>query len=239
MKLLREHWLDADDLRMRFFERVSRAGRLGAELAAVRATTPAFNQAAAAGRWAQAEDQNPAAVRMLAEGEAWRCHFEAAAPIFLAIENDFPADASVGTRTVAVYRSLGTIDPKFTDTAIAAGTKLSEANPRSTQTLTRLGEMEAERDKFDRAARYWDRIPEIEPGKADSYLEAATIYLGLLPLRRRDADDRRGSEAVAIAGAVRLRERRDSRKSARVQPRDSRILLVVRWRNQVRMQSGG
>jgi cellulose synthase operon protein C len=176
MKLLREHWLDADDLRMRFFERVSRAGRLGAELAGVRAANPAFNQAAAAGRWAQAEDQNPAAVRMLAEGEAWRCHFEAAAPIFLAIENDYPADASVGARTVAIYRSLGTIDPKFTDTAIAAGAKLADANPRNAQTLTRLGEMEADRDKFDNAVKYWDRIPRIEPGKADSYLEAATIY---------------------------------------------------------------
>jgi cellulose synthase operon protein C len=176
MKLLREHWLDADDLRMRFFERVSRAGRLGPELAGVRAATPAFNQAAAAGRWAQAEDQNPAAVRLLAEGEAWRCHFEAAAPIFLAIENDYPADSSIGTRTVAIYRSLGTIDPKFTDTAIAVGTKLSDANPRNAQTLTRLGEMEADRDKFDNAAKYWDRIPRIEPGKADSYLEAATIY---------------------------------------------------------------
>jgi len=199
--LLRAHWSDTDDLRMRFFERLSRTGRLAAELSAVRAASGAVTPAAATGtnaaggaatnaagpdRWAQAEDRNPAAVRMLAEGEAWRGHFESAAPMFLAIENSFPADATIGRRTVAIYRSLGTIDfetgdpraidPKSTDTAIAAGGKLSDANPRDAQTLTRLGEMEADRERFDRAAAYWNRIPQIEPGRADSYLEAATIF---------------------------------------------------------------
>jgi tetratricopeptide (TPR) repeat protein len=172
LTLLREHWSDADDLRMRFFERLSRTGRLGAELSAVRASNTASNT----GRWAQAEDQNPAAVRILAEGEAWRGHFESAAPMFLAIENDYPADAIVDRRTMAIYRSLGTIDPKLTDTAIAAGEKLSAANPRDTRTLTRLGEIEADRERFDKAAGYWDRIPEIDPAKADSYLESATIF---------------------------------------------------------------
>ena len=43
------------------------------------------------GRWDEART-NPAAVRMLAEGEAWRGHFETAAPMFLAIEANFPAD---------------------------------------------------------------------------------------------------------------------------------------------------
>ncbi len=180
LTLLREHWSDADDLRMRFFERLSRTGRLAAELSAVRAANNLSNGASSNGRWAQAEDQNPAAVRMLAEGEAWRGHFESAAPMFLAIENDFPADAIVDRRTMAIYRSLGTVDPRLTnvltDTAIAAGEKLSEANPRDAQTLTRLGEIEADRERFDKAAGYWDRIPEIEPAKADSYLESATIF---------------------------------------------------------------
>jgi hypothetical protein len=170
--LLREHWTEADDLRMRFFERLSRTGRLSAELALMRAS----NASVSTGKWALAEDQNPAVVRTLAEGEAWRGHFEAAAPMFLAIENNFPADATVGSRTVAIYRSLGTIDPKLTDTAIAAGVKLEDANPRDARTLTRLGEMEADREKFDKAAAYWNRIPDIAQGRADSYLQTATIF---------------------------------------------------------------
>ena len=34
----------------------------------------------------------------------------------------------------------------------------------------------AEREKFDEAAKYWNKIPEIESGKAESYLETATIF---------------------------------------------------------------
>jgi len=170
--VLRRHWYDADDLRMRFFERLSRLGRLDAELAVVRTSNPA----ASAGKWEEAMNQSPAAVRLLAEGEAWRGHFENAAPLFLAIESGFPADRTIGARTAAVYRSLGTIDSKLTDTAIAVEEKLSDADPRNHQTLTAIGEIEAERERFDRARAAWDRIPEIEPAKADGYLEAATVY---------------------------------------------------------------
>jgi hypothetical protein len=90
--LLRQHWYHADDLRQRFFDRLSRTGRLENELAVLRSSNPA----AQAARWPEAEDQNPALVRMLAEGEAWRSHFEVATPIFSAISADFPADAPLG-----------------------------------------------------------------------------------------------------------------------------------------------
>ena len=170
--ILRRHWYDADDLRMRFFERLSKTGRLDIELSLVRTSNPS----ATAAKWDEAMNQSPAAVRLLAEGEAWRCHFENAAPLFLAIESSFPADRTIGARTAAVYRSLGTIDPKLTDTSISIEEKLTQADPRDHQTLTAIGEMEAEREHFDKARAAWDRIPEIEPAKADGYLEAATVY---------------------------------------------------------------
>ena len=170
--VLRRHWYDAEDLRMRFFERLSKTGRLDAELSVVRTSNPS----AFAGKWDEAMTQSPAAVRLLAEGEAWRGHFENAAPLFLAIEASFPADRAIGTRTAAVYRSLGTIDPKLTDSAIAVEEKLSQADPRDRRTLTAIGEIEAERERFDKARAAWDRIPEIDPSKADGYLEAATVY---------------------------------------------------------------
>jgi len=170
--VLRRHWYDAEDLRMRFFERLSKTGRLDAELSVVRTSNPA----ASAGKWDEAMNQSPAAVRLLAEGEAWRCHFEGAAPLFLAIESSFPADRAIGDRAAAVYRSLGTIDPKLTDSAIVIEEKLSQADPRDHRTLTAIGEIEAERERFDKARAAWDRIPEIEPAKADGYLEAATVF---------------------------------------------------------------
>lgn len=170
--VLRRHWYDAEDLRMRFFERLSRTGRLDAELSLVRTSNPA----ASAGKWDDAMNQSPAAVRLLAEGEAWRSHFENAAPLLLAIESSYPADRTIGTRAAAVYRSLGTIDPKFTDTAIAVEEKLAQADPRNHQTLTAIGEIEAAREHFDKARAAWDRLPEIDPAKPDGFLEAATVY---------------------------------------------------------------
>jgi cellulose synthase operon protein C len=170
--ILRRHWYDAEDLRMRFFERLSRTGRLDAELAVVRTSNPA----AYAGKWDDAINQSPAAVRLLAEGEAWRGHYENAAPLFLAMESSYPADRAVGARTAAVYRSLGTIDPKLTDTAVGVEEKLAQADPRDRRTLTAIGEIEAERDHFDKARAAWDRIPEIEPARPDGYLEAATVF---------------------------------------------------------------
>ncbi len=219
MTLLREHWIDADDLRMRFFERLSRTGRLGAELTAVRTANAAGN----AGKWDQVEDRNPMAARMLAEGEAWRGHFETVAPIFLAIENRFPADASIGKRTIAIYRSLGTVHPVYTTTAIATGEKLSDANPRDAQTLTQLGEMEADRERFDKAAAYWNRIPAIEPGKTDPFLESATIYWDYYryddALRTIEA----GAKAVQFTSDLHLRSRRHLRERAQLSRRGARV----------------
>jgi hypothetical protein len=160
--ILRRHWYDADDLRLRFFERLSKTGRLDSELAAVRAANTA--------------NPSPAAARLLAEGEAWRGHFEAAAPLFLTVESNFPADREIGMRTAAVYRSLGTITPKFTETAVAVEDKIIDAEPRDARALTSLGEIEADRERFAKARAAWDRIPEIDPAKADGYLEAATIF---------------------------------------------------------------
>ncbi len=161
--LLRRHWYDAGDLRMRFFERLSRTGRLEGELNAVRSLK------------ASAED-SPAATRFLAEGEAWRGHFEAAAPLFLSLESNYPADRILGARTAAVYRSLGTIDPKLTATAIGVEEKLARFDPRDHAPLTAIGEMEAEREDFDKARAAWNRIPEIDPARPEGYLEAATIF---------------------------------------------------------------
>ena len=95
--ILRQNWYESPDLRQRFFERLSSRGRLDAELSLTRTANPSAN----AGRWQEAVDQSPATARMLAEGEAWRSHFETVAPIFQALETDYPADRSIGVRTAS------------------------------------------------------------------------------------------------------------------------------------------
>ncbi|MCC6539309.1 MAG: hypothetical protein IT162_17285 [Bryobacterales bacterium] len=53
---------------------------------------------------------------------------------------------------------------------------LSQAHPTDSSILTRLGEMQADQERYDRAGAYWNRIVAIAPGRADSYLETATLH---------------------------------------------------------------
>ncbi|MBZ5603051.1 MAG: hypothetical protein LAO79_12155, partial [Acidobacteriia bacterium] len=182
--LLRRHWSDAEDLRMRLFERLSRTRRLDAELALVRTSNPA-----------SALEQNPAAERMLAEGEAWRGHFETAAPLMVAMEVNYPADRVIGRRAAAVERSLDAIDA-----SIGVEEKLAKADPLDHGPLTRIGEMEADREKFDRASASWEKIEKIVPARADSYLETATIFW----------DYYRYEDALRVIGEARTKLRNPS-----------------------------
>lgn len=158
-RLLRENWIYDESLRSMFFQHLSRTGRLDAELATVQT----------------AANANPAAARWVAEAEMWKGHFETAAPILRAAAADFPADRALVTRAAAVHRSLAAWDPKQADTAIALEETLSRAHPTDIGILTRLGEMQAEQERYAKASEYWNRIIAIAPGRAANYLETATL----------------------------------------------------------------
>jgi Tfp pilus assembly protein PilF len=163
--LLRANWTYADDLRSRFFEYLSRTRRLDAELAALgNINTP------------QQVNANPVAARMLAEGEAWRTHFESSAPVFRAMTVSYPATSPVAERAAAVYRSLATVDPRQTDVAAGIEQNLVSYSPGSSAALTYDGEIFADRERFDRARPLWNRIATAKPGNEDGYLESATVF---------------------------------------------------------------
>lgn len=159
-RLIRSYWMYDSQLSTQFFEHLSRNNLLDAELAAL---TP---QAAS----------EPAAALWVAEAEAWKGHFETAAPLLEKLSAAYPADAQLGARAASMFRSLGTFDAPKLDTAIAIEQRLSTAHPADTQVLTRLGEMEAERDRFPQAAAFFNRIPALALGLPESYLEATTLH---------------------------------------------------------------
>ena len=163
--LLRANWYHAPDLRDRFFELLSRTGKLKTELASL----PAPNAAA-----------NPAAARFVAEAEAWQSHFEVAAPLFRTVAAEYPGDAEEQTRAASLYRSLATYDApgdfKNTELASSLEQNATRAAPRDTGALATVGEIYADRERFGRAKPYWDRIAAVAPGKSDGYLESATVY---------------------------------------------------------------
>ncbi|HWD00200.1 MAG TPA: hypothetical protein VG456_25750 [Candidatus Sulfopaludibacter sp.] len=154
-QLLRAYWFYDPQMRTWFFEALSRTGRLDAELAAVR----------------RSGATSPAAVQFLAEGEAWRSHFESAAAPFRTLAADFPGSTDVVLRASTVERSLG-----HTETALATARNLIQSDPRDREALARAGDTLADRDLFTRARPFWERMAQIEPGKPEGYLEAATVF---------------------------------------------------------------
>ena len=162
--LLRKYWFYSNDLRDRFFEHLAASRTLDAELATIQKAAPA----------------NPATQQFIAEADAWKSHFEEAAPVMRSLAVDFPADTDRAGRASSIFRSLATYDAPgdIHNIRIAAAIErnLTLANPRDNAALTRLGEIYADREIFSRAKPVWDRIARIQPGVPNGYLEAATIF---------------------------------------------------------------
>lgn len=171
-KVLRQHWFEDDGLRAQFFEFLSRTHKLDGELAALRAENPEIE----AGHWRQATQENPVAVQFLAEAELWESHFENGKASLGALADEFPADRDLGRRASSVYRSLAYYEGENTEAAVRIEQNLLKSDPANRDTLARIGDIYADRDMFAEAAPYWNRMAEVEPGKSDSYLEAATVF---------------------------------------------------------------
>jgi len=171
-KLMRQHWFESDALRAQYFEFLSYSGRLDSELAALRAANPEIEPA----HWQQVARSNPAAVQFVAEAELWQSHFEAGVQPLGALAAEFPADPELGRRASSVYRSLAYFDAQNTEASVRIEKNLFDADPGNRDTLARIGDIYADRDMFAEATPYWNRMAEIEPGKSDSYIEAATIF---------------------------------------------------------------
>jgi predicted Zn-dependent protease len=156
-RLLRNYWFYAEDLRRIFFQRLW-SRKAGVDIQSL------------------AGASNPAAVQFRGEAEAWRSHFEAAAPFIEATAARFPGDAFLARRAAAIDRSLAAFDPSYAERAVAVTEKLHEFDLRDRAALTTAGEIYADRGQLAKARPYWESIPQIEPGKPDGYLEAATIF---------------------------------------------------------------
>ncbi len=168
-RLLRTYWYHDDNLRATFFRFLAGSQRLDAEVNEARGAAPG----------------NMAAVRFVAEAEAWRSHFEQAAPGLDALAAQHPAEPGLAGRAAALDRSLAAFDPQpggpgmpgpYMAKAVGIEEKLHQFAPRESARLTEIGEIYADRELFGRARPYWNRIAGIEPGKPDGYLEAATVF---------------------------------------------------------------
>jgi tetratricopeptide (TPR) repeat protein len=164
-ELLRQNWFYDDTLRQTFLSNYG--GEEQKEADALR------TQAGDTGKLAAA---NPWGARLVAEVAAWRSHFEEAAPAFEALAAQFPGDASIALRAAAVDRSLAAYRPEYAAKAVALVENAIKYDPGNHAALTEAGEIYADRERYAQAGPFWNRIPQTEPGNADGYLEAATVF---------------------------------------------------------------
>jgi tetratricopeptide (TPR) repeat protein len=168
--LLRNYWFADEGLRNQFFEYLSHSGELEAELLTLRA------RIAANPDWNAEAKSNPANARFIGEAELWGSHFEAGARVIAAVSNQYPADAELGERASSLYRSLAYFDSKNTDVAVEIESRLLQSTPGDRERLARIGDIYSDREQFTKAAPYWNKMPETEPGRAQSYEDAATVF---------------------------------------------------------------
>jgi tetratricopeptide (TPR) repeat protein len=168
-ELLRQYWIYDDRLRTEFFSDLSARGLLEQQLASLSPISAGQNKE-------QLARENPAAARFLAEGEMWRSHFEAAAPVMQALAAHYPADADLGSRSSAVLRSLAAFDPRDTAAAARVAENLSKYAPRDRKQLAAVGDIYADRQLLRQARPYWERMAQTAPGDSAGYLEAATVF---------------------------------------------------------------
>jgi Flp pilus assembly protein TadD len=170
--LLRQYWFYDPQLRSMLFERLSQQGRLYPELAQIRAANPGI----ANGQIDQAMASNPAAVQFAMEAEAWLSHFEAAAPAARALATAYPGSHQFTEKASSLYRSLAAYYQRDTDVAGTMAGYEQRANPRDPNILAKMGDILADREMFERARTFWDRMPATQPGQPEAYLDTATIY---------------------------------------------------------------
>ncbi len=170
-KLIRQHWFESPDLGNDFFEDLSSRGQLDDEIISLQKLVPPNAK----------PEQNPAALRELAEGDLWQSHFEESAPELGSLAGVYPADLETGTKASSVYRSLAYFDSANTAKAVAIEKHLLAYNPADLARLARIGDILADSaaddaGRLSAAATYWRQLPSVHPGLAEGYLQAATIF---------------------------------------------------------------
>ena len=172
LALIREHWFEDPELRNEYFEHLCSNNRLDSELSALLPPTTPGN-----GRdWPQLAKNDPAAAQEIADGEIWRSHFEESAPVLQTLTEEYPADTALDRTASSLFRSLAYSDPSKTEVAAQIEENLLAVNPGDSEILARIGDIYSDREQFQRASPYWERIPKVAPGESSGYLEAATIY---------------------------------------------------------------
>jgi hypothetical protein len=192
-KLLWEHWTESPLLRGELFELLSTSGRLDVELDALRQQDPEIDT----NDWTALSARNPATERFFMDLSLWQSHYEAAAGAAEALAAAYPANRDLGEQTSSLYRSLAYFHPEDTDKAVVIEKRLLDFDPGNLDTLARIGDIYADRERFSEAVPFFLRMADAHPGDADGYLQSATVFWDYFDFPSALAQLRRGRERLA------------------------------------------
>ncbi len=199
-KLLRENWFYDSGFRTGFFQYLSWQGKLRQELA----TLPTVEQAA--------KDNNIAALEFQAEAHAWLTEYEAAAPALTRLAADAPGDPDSNERAISVERSLAPSVSGAFDAALHFAEQDIKAAPGNRASITRVGEIYADRDLYRQARPWWNRVAAAQPWIARRVSGFSDSFLGLFSVRRCASNHCRGASEARDTRALRLRSRSNLRE---------------------------
>lgn len=189
--LLRESWFNDAQLKNEYFEHLSSSGNLRSQLASL----PGVEQSV--------KDSNLAALEFRADGEAWLTHYEAAAPVLVRLASLTKGDTESTSRAMDVERSLAATQPGAFDSAIRLAQQDVDNDPGNRNSITRVGEIYADRDMYLQARPWWNRVAAVRPGDSAGYLDSATVfwdYFQFTDALRVISDSRRRLAKPALLG---------------------------------------
>jgi cellulose synthase operon protein C len=79
-------------------------------------------------------------------------------------------------RAAAVHRSLAYADSILTEVAAGIERNIAAYRPADRAQQALVGDIWADRERYDQAKPYWDHMAAIEPGRPEAYLDAATVF---------------------------------------------------------------
>jgi cellulose synthase operon protein C len=167
--LVAEYYFESREIRDQFLSQLASSGELRAFFERARETCDKA-QSDAAGQ--------SLLPYKLFRGDAavWLSNYEEAISAYRELNRLYPNTPEFSERLISFTRSLGQHDRRLLEESGDAAHALADAVPAAAQYRTRAGEIQAELGDYGRARAEWEQLIPLGRGRAETYLDTATIY---------------------------------------------------------------
>ncbi|HTG17861.1 MAG TPA: tetratricopeptide repeat protein, partial [Blastocatellia bacterium] len=134
-------------------------------------------QGSGAGQQPTSNPQPPTSYRVFAADAAlWLSHHDEAIEAYRQLAAIYPGEPQYAERLADLTRSFGQQSDKFYEESARVFAQMADIYPSEHEYRIKAGEVYAQLGDFKRAGAEWDKLPQLEPGERNTYLEVATVY---------------------------------------------------------------